>query len=124
MSEPLKSYKDLRVWQLAMELLKLIYEERRKLPSEVRFGLSQQMRRAALSVPSNIAEGYGRNYRKEYLKFLSDSYGSLCELETQVIACQLLGFELQYDKLLKEIDQVSRHTKALQTSLNRLQAKT
>ena len=117
MAVPLQSYKQLRVWQAAMELLKLVYEETRRLPVEERFGLVQQMRRAAVSVPSNIAEGYGRKYRKEYLKFLSVAYGSICELETQVLACQLLGYELNYDQLLSEIDKVSRQTAALQTSL-------
>ncbi|MDR3689547.1 MAG: four helix bundle protein [Fimbriimonas sp.] len=121
MGVPLKSYRELRVWQRTMDLLKLIYEETRKLPSEERFGLTQQMRRAAVSVPSNIAEGYGRRYRKEYLKFLSDSYGSLYELETQVLACQMLGYGLQYEPVLHEIDQVSRQLSALQTGLNRIE---
>lgn len=87
-----KSFKDLIVWQKSYLLVKEIYEITKDLPKEELYGLSQQLRRCAISIPSNIAEGYGRQYQKEYKQFLSMAYGSLCELETQY----LLSIDLSY----------------------------
>lgn len=81
----LKSYRDLEVWQLAMDLAESVYAITKQYPRDERFGLMSQSRRAAVSIPSNIAEGYGRTHRGDYLKFLSNARGSLCELETQLI---------------------------------------
>ena len=86
------SFKDLIVWQKSYKLVSEIYKITRNFPKEETYGLSQQIRRAAVSIPSNIAEGYGRQYNKEYKQFLSMAYGSLCELETQY----LLAIDLQY----------------------------
>lgn len=80
----IKSYKDLKVYQRAMELVIEIYQITRKLPDTEKFGLVSQMRRCAVSVPSNIAEGQQRDSLKDYLKFLYISRGSLAELETQI----------------------------------------
>ncbi len=81
----LKSYRDLQVWQRAMELVEVVYDLTQRIPDNERYGLVSQIRRSAISVPSNIAEGYGRTHRGDYLKFLSNARGSLCELETQLI---------------------------------------
>lgn len=81
----LKSYRDLEVWQLAMDLAEMVYANTKQYPRDERFGLMSQSRRAAVSIPSNIAEDYGRIHRGDYLKFLSNARGSLCELETQLI---------------------------------------
>ncbi|RPI59311.1 MAG: four helix bundle protein, partial [Planctomycetaceae bacterium] len=78
---PIRSYKDLQVWQKSMELAGQIYEATQKFPADERFGLTSQLRRAAVSVPSNIAEGYGRGTRKDYKRFLQVARGSLYELE-------------------------------------------
>ena len=78
-----KSFKDLIVWQRSYQLVKESYKITANFPKEELYGLSQQMRRCAVSIPSNIAEGYGRQYSKEYKQFLSMAYGSLCEFETQ-----------------------------------------
>src|SRR3989338_1034533 len=86
------SFKDLIVWQKSYKLVSEIYKITRNFPKEETYGLSQQIRRAAVSIPSNIAEGYGRQYNKEYKQFLSMAYGSLCELETQY----LLALDLSY----------------------------
>lgn len=101
-----KSFKDLIVWQKAYELVIEIYKTTKKFPKDELYGLSQQVRRAAVSIPSNIAEGYGRQYNKEYKQFLFVAYGSLCELETQY----LLAIDLKYisqnraiEQLLKEV---------------------
>jgi len=87
---PLKSYKELIVWQKAIELTVLIYNLTEKFPRSEVFGITSQMRRAAVSIPSQIAEGYGRNSRKQYSQFLSISYGSGLELETQLILVKKL----------------------------------
>jgi|SRR5579871_3371077 len=78
------SYRDLLVWQKSMSLVKLIYEEPRSFPKEAMFGLTSQMRRAAVSVPCNIAEGQGRASKGNFRQFVAMSRGSLLELETQV----------------------------------------
>ena len=95
-----KSFKDLIVWQKAYKLVLETYKTTKDFPKSEIYGLSQQMRRAAISVPSNIAEGYGRNHKPEYRQFLSIAYGSLAELETQY----LLAIDLKYTKNSKTIE--------------------
>ena len=90
--EKVKSYKDLLVWQKGITLVKEVYKLTQTFPDAEKFGLVSQMRRAAVSIPSNIAEGQTRHTRKEFIQFLSHSEGSVAELETQVI----LGVELGY----------------------------
>jgi four helix bundle protein len=85
-------YKDLLVWQKAMLLVQEIYVLTRKFPADERFGLISQMRRAAVSVPSNIAEGQARHSTGEFVQFLSHAEGSLAELDTQVNIAINLGF--------------------------------
>jgi len=80
----LQSYRDLEVWQKSMDLVEEIYRLTQRLPKAEIFGLTSQMRRAAVSIPSNIAEGYGRIHRKEYINHLSIAQGSLQEVETQL----------------------------------------
>jgi len=87
----LKSYKELLVWQKSMMLVSKIYELTRKLPEDERFGLISQMRRSSVSIPSNIAEGWGRLSRKNYIQFLRISRGSLYELETQILITKQLN---------------------------------
>jgi four helix bundle protein len=81
----IKSYKDLIVWQKSIALSKLVYQLTRSLPIYERYGLGNQMQRSAVSIASNIAEGYGRRYKKEYVHLLSIAFGSATELETQII---------------------------------------
>ena len=92
MGNRVKSYKDLIVWQKSMDLVIEIYKLVKKLPKEETYSLSDQMRRAVVSIPSNIAEGYARKTTKEYLKFLSIANGSRTELETQLIICNKIGY--------------------------------
>ncbi|HEX5432993.1 MAG TPA: four helix bundle protein [Candidatus Angelobacter sp.] len=82
------SYKDLLVWQKGMELAKEIYKITQTFPAEERFGLVSQMRRASISIPSNIAEGQARRTTKEFIQFISHAEGSVAELETQLILAQ------------------------------------
>ncbi len=83
-------YKKLTVWQRSMQLIVAVYQLTSKLPTSEQYGLSSQMRRAAISIPSNIAEGYRRKSRKDYLRFLSIANGSASELETQVEIIKVL----------------------------------
>jgi four helix bundle protein len=85
-------YKELKLWQKAIELIADVYRETAKFPEKERFGLISQINRAAVSIPSNIAEGAGRNSDKEFLYFLSIAHGSTYELETQLIIANKLGY--------------------------------
>ncbi len=93
----LKSYKDFQVWQKAMDLTVEIYKLVKLLPKEETYALSDQMRRAVVSIPSNIAEGQGRNSNKEFMNFASISRGSLSELETQLQICIRLNYITEKD---------------------------
>jgi four helix bundle protein len=87
-----QSFKDLLVWQHAIELTTEIYKLTASFPSAERFGLTNQMRRAAVSIASNIAEGYGRATKGEYIQFLGHARGSCSELETQLVIARNLDF--------------------------------
>lgn len=117
----LKNYKELKVWQKSYQLCLKIYKETKKYPQIEVYGLTSQMRRAALSITCNIAEGYGRKTTADYLRFLYMSYGSTCELETQI----LLSGDLKYlkaeslSKLQQDIGEVERMLKASIKSLEK-----
>lgn len=115
----LKNYKELKVWQKAYQLCLEIYRATRTFPKEERYGLTSQIRRAAVSVPSNIAEGYGRKNKGEYIQALYIAYGSNCELETQIMLSGDLGYVEDKDlrKLLGGVGDVERMLKALIKSL-------
>lgn len=93
----LKTYRELEVWKMAMDLVQSVYELARQWPDSEKYGLTSQITRAAVSVPSNIAEGYGRSHRLEYLRHLSIARGSLMELETQLIIAHRIGFSTRED---------------------------
>jgi len=88
----LKTYRELEVWQRAMDLVVEVYRLSAEFPSREKFGLTSQIQRAAVSVPANIAEGYGRSHRGDYLHLLSVARGSLAELETHLAIAVRLGF--------------------------------
>ena len=87
-----RDYRDLIVWNEAMEIAELVYSFTRAFPREEAFGLTSQMRRAAVSIPSNIAEGFGRAQRKTFVQFLRIAQGSLKEMETQALLSARVGF--------------------------------
>lgn len=91
-STKLKSYKELVVWQKAVELVAEVYAATAQFPREEIFGLTSQLRRSAVSVPSNIAEGQGRATKGEFVQFLANARGSICELETQILIARKLGY--------------------------------
>ncbi len=92
MGREIRSYRDLIAWQKGVELCKQVYSVSALFPDAERFGLTAQVRRAAVSVPSNIAEGYGRRRRQDYVRFLDMALGSAYEVETQLILARELGF--------------------------------
>ena len=92
-----RSFQDLEVWKLSIELARKLYNLTSKFPPSENFGLTNQMRRAAVSIPSNIAEGQGRNSAKEFKQFLAISLGSIAELETQLIIAKEIEYLTQED---------------------------
>jgi four helix bundle protein len=97
------THKDLDVWKLSIQLVKDIYQLTSKFPSEEKFGLTAQIRRSAVSVPSNISEGAARNSNKDYVRFLYIALGSLSEIETQLIIAKELSFSNNIDQLMDQV---------------------
>ncbi len=116
-----RSYKDLLVWQKAMNLVTNVYNLIKTFPKEEIYGLSGQLRRAIVSVPSNIAEGQGRDSVKEFIHYLSISYGFLMEVETQLQIAANLGYlkQVEVDKLLEQTAEVGRLLNGLSRSLRK-----
>jgi len=97
------NYKNLHIWQDGIKLARRIYEITSTFPANEKYGIVSQMTRAAVSIPSNIAEGAGRNSNKEFANFLSIAIGSIFELHTQVVICEQIGYI--DSETIKEIDQ-------------------
>lgn len=112
---PIESFRDLTVWQKAMDLAVAVYEHTRISPKEEVYGLTAQLRRAAVSIPSNIAEGQGRTTTNDFLRFLGVAAGSLQELETQLILSETNETQL--------VDQCREVGRLLQGLINALRRK-
>lgn len=119
MSNTFKSYRDLEVWQRSMKLAKRVYQVTQKFPTDERFGLTNQLRRASVSVPSNLAEGHARFGAGEFARFISIAMGSVAEIETQI----LLSADLAYlkaeasDELLSELETIGKMLRGLAKSI-------
>ena len=115
-----RHYKDLAAWQKAMELVELVYVATRDFPKHEIYGLANQMRRAAVSVPSNIAEGQARFSTRDFRHFLRLSRGSLAEMETQALIAQRLKYidQTSAGTILASIDEVSRILSGLISSIS------
>jgi four helix bundle protein len=114
------SFRDLVVWQKSIDLVEVVYRTTQAFPVDERFGLISQMRRAAVSVPSNIAEGHARHTTGEFIRFVANAEGSIAELETHFVISQRLGFlgaDHSAEGLLEEIRKMLN---ALRRSLSRL----
>jgi len=113
---PVTNYKDLKVWQSSIDFAKLIYVLTEKFPEYEKFGLTSQINRAAISIPSNIAEGHARDSRKKFLRFLSYSTGSLAEVETQLILAKELQFisENELNSVTLKSDEIGKMLRGLQ----------
>lgn len=116
----LNSYQDLIVWQKAMQLVTDIYSLTRLFPSEEKFGIVSQINRSAVSVPANIAEGWGRESSKNYLQFLRTSRGSLMELETLLIISKNLNYITveTSEEIQSKLREVSKLLQGLIKSIN------
>lgn len=115
------NYRELIAWQKAIDLVEEVYRTSALFPKEECFTLTQQIRRAAVSIPSNIAEGQGRFSTKEFVHFLSIAHGSLREVETQAIIAQRLAYigEPMANKILNLAGEVGRIVNGLENSLNK-----
>ena len=112
-----KDFKQLIVWQKAMEMVTQIYKETRAFPKEEIYGLTSQIRRSAVSIPSNIAEGQGRHTKGEFVQFLGIAKGSLCEFETQILIAQNLEYLPAISSILETVSEVGRLLNGLLNSL-------
>ena len=118
----ISSFRELRVWQLGMDLAERIYILTDSFPKSETYGITSQIRRSAVSIPSNLAEGHGRNSTKEFLQFIAISFGSICELETQI----LLSYRLKYinkddlETILALLTETSKTIRGLQKALKEL----
>ncbi len=108
-------FKELQIWQRAMKLVKKVYDITASFPSEEKYGIVSQIRRCAVSIPSNIAEGAGRRTEKDFARFLSISLGSQFELETQLILTKDLSLisESILDSVTNELNEIQKMTRSL-----------
>lgn len=115
-----RSYRDLIVWQKAMDLTCAVYQLTRNFPEEEKFGLISQMRRAAVSIPSNIAEGQARHTSREFIQFISHAEGSLAEVDTQLMLSNRLGFcgARQSGDMLSLIEEIRKMLMSLRRSVD------
>ena len=111
------THRDLHAWQEAMALVEIVYRATASFPKEELFGLVNQIRRCAISVPSNIAEGAARNSTREWVQFLGISCGSLSELETQLELATRLGYLDANTDAMRQTNRVGRIVRALRSSL-------
>ena len=116
----MKTHKDLAVWNYAIDFVTVLYQITAKFPKEETYGLSSQMRRAAVSIPSNIAEGAARNHKTEFRQFLYISLSSAAELETQLIISERLSYILknQNENLINKLNTISRMLQGLIKTTN------
>lgn len=120
MENRIKSYKDLIVWQKAIELVTEIYSVSKTFPNEEKFGIVNQLNRAVVSIPANIAEGWGRESSKDYLQFLRISRGSLMEVETLILISKNLNYinEELFKLISNKIEEVGKILQGLIKSIN------
>src|SRR3990167_1904243 len=112
-----KTYRDLEVWQIGMQIVHEVYNLTKKYPKDEEFGLKLQTRRAAVSIPSNIAEGYRRNAPKELVRYLRIALGSLAEVETQVSIARQEGYiSVEKEELL--LDLATTEARKIQAFIN------
>ncbi|MDD3375328.1 MAG: four helix bundle protein [Candidatus Omnitrophica bacterium] len=119
MEEKIKSFKDLRIWKKGIEIVEDSYRITKAFPKEEIYGLTSQIRRASVSVPSNIAEGFKRYHNKEYRQFLFIALGSLAELETQLIVAEKLKY-VSFEDLKNVFEKMNYLGKMISSLLKKL----
>lgn len=119
MDKKIRNHKDLEVWKKSMDLVSNIYKITESFPNKEIYGLTNQIRRSAVSVPSNIAEGAARSSKKEFIQFLYIALGSLAELETQMIIASRLGYLNDLGSLLNDVKLIQKLLNGLIYSLKR-----
>ncbi len=116
----ISSFRELKVWQLGMDLAERVYLLTNSFPKSETYGLTSQIRRSSVSIPSNLAEGHGRNSTKEFLQFIAIAFGSICELETQLLLSHRLNYintdELETTSAL--LTETRKTIRGLQKALN------
>lgn len=119
MEKEIKSFRDLIIWQRGIYLVKEVYKETMNFPREEMYGLTNQIRRAAISIPSNVSEGHIRQHRAEFRQFLNIALGSLAELETQIIISRELNY-ISNEKTENLIDQMNSLSKMIRSLRKKL----
>jgi four helix bundle protein len=119
MEQKIKSYQDLIVWQKSIQLVTVMYSLTRKFPADERFGIISQLNRAAISIPANIAEGWGRETSKNYLQFLRTSRGSVMEVQTLLIISKNLNFisQTEFELMSQKTEEVGKILQGLIKSI-------
>ncbi len=113
------SFRDLLVWQKSIDFVESVYKLVKILPKDEIYALSDQLKRAVVSIPSNIAEGSGRNSTKEYIQFLYVALGSACEVETQIVIAERIGYIKEAENYIQEINEIKKMLNGLISSLKR-----
>ena len=116
-----KSYKNLLIWQKGLEIVSNVYKLVEDFPKDELYALTSQIKRASISIPSNIAEGYGRSSTQSYISFINISRGSLFELETQLIIANELKFVKNQDLYNTIIEQILEESKMINSFINKLE---
>lgn len=113
--EKIRNFKDLKIWQKGIEIVKDVYAMTKEFPREEMYGITSQMRRSAVSIPANVAEGFKRFHGKEYSQFLHIALGSVAELETHLIISKELGFikDEQLAEISEKLDHISKMVSSL-----------
>ncbi len=114
-----KTHKDLDVWKKSMDLVMDVYRDTQTFPKEEVYGLTSQMRRAAVSIPSNVAEGASRNSKKEFCRYLYIALGSASELETQILIADRLGYVQEGDNYIEKTEAIKKMLNGLIRHLTR-----
>ncbi|HQE34161.1 MAG TPA: four helix bundle protein [Flavobacterium alvei] len=118
----IKSYKDLLIWQKGIDIVCLTYKLVASFPKDELYALSSQIKRSSVSIPSNIAEGYGRQSTQSYIQFIKIARGSLCELETQLLVANKLDFINDEILFLELSNQIIEESKMINSFLNKLES--
>jgi four helix bundle protein len=119
----MRNYKDLKIWVRSVKLASLIYKLTSRFPSEEKFGIISQLRRASISISSNIAEGSARSSEKDFSRFINIAYGSLCEVETQLVIAHDLKFipTPEHESILLELNELQKMIFTFSKTLNKAQ---